>query len=429
MREQVCIVLNEREPSKAKAAESLVVQLKASGITASRIPVTEQLPQILKQRQARVVVLDYLLGDYSTGLDILAALRSLDEERRPTVIFLTDEPSIQVAVDALRGGALHFVELEDPQALGKVTREVESAFKNESAVPLPSIHLPDIDDLVLGSPAGRILEAQMKAAVAKQAPIICVTGRAGSGLSTIAHALLRLSATPRYARTISLRTYDGDLLAAAGIDPSYPSLRLGNGLSLVIEHAEEEDGKLLQTLAEKKTSLWGADGDPNSTLIVVSSEETLAQAWQRQTNAEIIRIPALSDRADDMAAFVQKFLRKAEEYGGKRVKPFPADVMAWLSKQTWPGQVRQLESVVIDTALSAPVEINLIAELESRIQLWEEAAILPGSLSLDPLSAAAVLEQYDFCFQAAAARLGCSVKALQAVAGAARNSGGAHEQR
>ncbi len=417
MREQVCIVLNEREPTKAKAAEALVAQLKSSSITASRIPVTEQLPQILKQRQARLVVLDYLLGDYSTGLDILSHLQALDEERRPKVVFLTDEPSIQVAVDALRGGALHYVELDDPQAILKVAREIESVFRGDVTPPLPAMSLPAIDDLILSSPAGRALEAQMRAAAARQLPIICVTGQAGSGLSTIAHTLLTLSPQFGYARTISLRTFDGSLLSVAGISPSYPALRLGNGLSLIVEYAEEEDGSLLQHVAREKTSLWNREAEPNSTLIIVSSDESLVQAWHRQTGAEIIRVPTLTDRADDMAALVQRFVRKAEEYGDKRVKPFPPDAIAWLAKQAWPGQLRELESVVIDTALGGFAEDALLSNLEARMKLWEDSAKLAGSEPLNPLTAAAVLEDYNFSYQSAAARLGCSVRQLHAVLG------------
>ena len=71
MREDVCIVLNEREPSKSKAAEALQAQLQSRGITSSRPVIDRNIEEILVTRMPQVLLLDYLIGDYSTGLDIM----------------------------------------------------------------------------------------------------------------------------------------------------------------------------------------------------------------------------------------------------------------------------------------------------------------------------------------------------------------------
>lgn len=416
MREQVCIVLNEREGTKAKAAESLITQLKAADITASRIPVTEQLPQILKQRQPKVVVLDYLLGDYSTGLDILSALQNLEVEKRPRVIFLTDEPSIQVAVDALRGGAQHYIELDDPHAISKCVREVQVALENQKSPPLPHFSLPSLDDLILGSPAARSLEAALRTTAQKQAPIICITGKSGSGLTTTARALLGLQPVAPFYRIISMRSFCGELLDLAGLEPRRSEACLGNGLSMVIEHAEEEDGSLLEYISSNRESLWPDDavGMTESLLIIVSSDPTVASAWQRLAQATTITVPSLAERIDDIPALVQRFVRRAEEFCDRRFKPFPSEVISWLASLAWPGEIKQLESVVTDAALAAAnSEDTLKSQIEERRILWNELATVPSSSAIDSLEAASILEQCNFRYPIAAARLGCSVKQLR----------------
>ncbi|RIL08412.1 MAG: hypothetical protein DCC75_09015, partial [Proteobacteria bacterium] len=71
MREPVTIVLNEREANKARAAEVLQRTLQDLGITASRLEIDEHIEDTILKKAPRVLVLDYLLGDYSTGLDVL----------------------------------------------------------------------------------------------------------------------------------------------------------------------------------------------------------------------------------------------------------------------------------------------------------------------------------------------------------------------
>lgn len=416
MREQVCIVLNERESNKAKAADALSARLRDLDITASRIPVTENLESVLKQRLPRVIVVDYLLGDFSTGLDILTASNRIDPERRPAVIFLTDEPSIHVAVEALRNGALHFVELDDAQAIPKVCEEIRSylASAPRTAAPLPASY-PAVDDLILASAKAQKLLSVLKETAAKRSPISVVLGNPGSGVSTVASALRGLQAAEGFTRSIDLKLFTGDLLEIAGLRPAREELRLGNNFSLILENAQEDTGEFLEALAHAAERLWPQTHrtENSSFLIACTNDAQTAAAWQRSAGAELIQVPALADRKEDMAAFVQRFLRQAEELTTRRVKPFPAEVIAWLSSLPWPGELTQLRSIVIDAGIAVSLgEENVRAALDDRLERWLECNTLASRITLEPLEAAATLERCEYRYQTAAARLGCSVKAL-----------------
>ncbi|MBN8550780.1 MAG: hypothetical protein J0M12_15810 [Deltaproteobacteria bacterium] len=418
MREQVCIVLNERESTKAKAAEALSSRLRDAGITSSRIPVTNEIESVLKQRLPRIVVVDYLLGDFSTGLDILNGLNTLDADRRPKVIFLTDEPSVQVAVEALREGASHYIELDDAQAIDKVTAEVRELL---SAAPAagPAVPVyPKIDDLVFAAPASLRVRNQIQEAALTRAPIVFLYGKLGSGISTAARALQGLQVSAAYSRSIDLRHTEHCLLELCGLSPVREELRLGSTLSLIVEHIEEEDGAFLAHLAAHRESLWPASGasENSSFLIVCSSDAQTLRAWQSQLSPVVIELPALAERKEDIAPLVQRFVREAEECSGRKLKPFAPEVVTWIATQQWNGDMRQLRSVVIDAAIGASFgEEEVRSAIEARLELWNEQHGQRESISLDPLAAAAALEVAGYRYQAAAARLGCSTRALYAL--------------
>jgi DNA-binding NtrC family response regulator len=59
-----------------------------------------------------------------------------------------------------------------------------------------------------------------------------------------------------------------------------------------------------------------------------------------------IRLPSLRERAEDIPLLAQHFLERAAATLGRRFEGFTEDALAWLVRQRWPGNVRQLENVV-----------------------------------------------------------------------------------
>jgi DNA-binding NtrC family response regulator len=128
-----------------------------------------------------------------------------------------------------------------------------------------------------------------------------------------------------------------------------------------------------------------------------------------------IRLPSLRERAEDIPLLAEHFLERAAGTLGKRRLGFSADAVAWLVKQRWPGNVRQLENVV-----------------ERAATLAKGPSITPADLStdfVDPVGAGAglratledveqryierVLDETKGDKNAAARILGVSVRTLQ----------------
>ena len=428
MREDVCIVLNEREPSKARAAEAIQSKLQEKNIAASRPEIDKDIEEVLVTRLPRVLLLDYLIGDYSTGLDIMRAFEKCAPERRPQFIFLTDEPSLAVAVEAMRSGAANYFELDNPRAVELATQNILDLLPSAGPVPpAAGAPRPSLDGLIGNAPASRRLIEDARLLVLKHAPIILICGPAGSGCSTLAQALALEKFKSTYCAELDLHTFDGSFPGYFGISPEAEGrLRLGRDLSAVIEHVEEDTGDLLEFLGENHKRIWPA-GSKNCSggLISCTNSRQLARLWQKTLSAAVLQVPALDERREDIPALVQRFLAEAEEVLGKTIKLPDADTITWLSNLSWPGHLKQLHAQVVDAALRSALGKEKLRDLLNHArEIWDlEQSSDAQPDPIDPFLAAVVLEASRHNFRIAAARLGCSQSVLnQTLTGVCTNA-------
>lgn len=421
MRETVCIVLNERESQKTRTVELLQNALSDLGITSSRMEVCEDINQIILQRLPQVLVLDYLLGDYSTGLDVLTSISGLPEGKRPRVFFLTDEPSVQVAVEAMRLGACNYFEIDNPQSVSRLTREIQQIAEEkrwQSAIAPPRRRHLSLDQLTAQARSSRTMIEQARAFLLKAAPVIIVHGTPGSGSSTLAQALLSEAAVNEgFARVADLATSCEPMLDLLGLDPANNGPRLGADLSVLLEHAEEDTGELLDLVSSRFNRIWRKTAGITacSRLILCSSEVETAKAWKKLLpETAILRVPPLDQRLEDLPALVQYFVEEAAELSGQKIARFDGELISWINSVPWPGQIRQLRSVIIDAAVTSTFSSKTKREIITACrELWDSEASCTGEPSvMSPLTAASALELCGHDYRLAAARLGCSTRAL-----------------
>lgn len=419
MREKVCIVLNERESAKSKAAAALEKHLNDLGITATRLKVAEGLEKALKERPPQFVIIDYLLGDYSTGLDVMAALQKLPDSKRPQFLFFTDEPSVQVAVEALQAGALTYVELDDPMAPAKLSAKIQAHLQPQTVVERSTPPTPSLDELVWNAPASIAFQHRCHECLKKQVPIILLHAAPGAGASIIARSLIKSRPQSLAPVSINLRSYQGDLLSALGLRTPIPrTARFGLNAHFIVEHLEEDSGLLRAHLDEQPAHFW--NNFSNSSLVLCTSQSEAVRPWLDFAPCTVLKIPSLSERSEDIPALVQRFMAEAEQFAGKRLKPLSSELVNWLKSCDWPGEIRQLQSTVIDAALSASSTDEMRAHMVELRAVWSENATL-RSLPLDAVHAAFIFDASGQDLRRAALRLGCSAQELSSIL----NRGGA----
>ena len=425
MENQVCIVLNEREPNKARAADNLENLLTGEGITSSRIEITKNLEKVLINRAPTILIMDFLLGDFSTGLDIMAKFAEFAPERRPQVIFLTDEPSIQVAVEALKLGALDYVEMDSADAVQKVAQlAANKYYERVNAAPTQARlqSTETLDELVYQTKEGIQVINECRSAALSDQPVTVILAKRGMGRTALARAITSARKKPCYFSEIDL-----DLCEEKLTDLIYPADNpridplLGLDKSLMIDHCESDNGELIHVLEQALSFLWPNGSVTQNNYLLLGTDDTdQARALTKLLNASLITIPDIDTRKADIQAITQKAVRETAELGKLSVPDFGTEAFVHLSEKNWPGGLRQLVAVVADAAriISFPKKepAEIVEVIDSCYDRWMTTQeMLSPQLAPDEFTAAIALEAAGGNKRIAAARLGCTIQTLDRV--------------
>jgi DNA-binding NtrC family response regulator len=133
--------------------------------------------------------------------------------------------------------------------------------------------------------------------------------------------------------------------------------------------------KLLRALQDKTVRPLGGNEEVRLDVRVISAtnrdlaarvrEGTFRDDLYYRLAVIPMRLPSLRERGDDITLLAQHFLARAAGRAGRRFDGFAPDAMAWLMKQRWPGNVRQLENVVERAATLARGTAITLADLST----------------------------------------------------------------
>lgn len=415
MQVDVLIVLNEREPAKERIAEQLEDRLAGQNITTSRIAVSKNLAQTIAEREPRVLVVDYLLGDVTTGLDLVESLKHLTIDL-PQILFLTDEPSVAVAVQALKLGARDYISTEVSGAIQNTVSQIRSLLhdypKSQSRSVYQSI---SIDRLICQSHSYIELVDQLRRIVKSKAPIVLLGGPAGVGRSTVGQALATAMTPNMLIRTSSLFNYSKSISELSGLGQRGAMVRLGDSMSLVVDQVEYDTGEFIDHILENFFNK--SRRSDAGVLIVCSSELAALEAWRRECKeAPLIQVPSLSVRSEDIAPLVLHFQRSAAESIGHKFKGFDGQLLVWLASIDWPGELRQLKAAIFEAECSHERNAEILKSLieTNRKRFSDQQSCFERQQAVEPLVVVRALEQFNWNERIAAASLGISILELRA---------------
>jgi DNA-binding NtrC family response regulator len=137
-------------------------------------------------------------------------------------------------------------------------------------------------------------------------------------------------------------------------------------------------------------------------------------------NLITLRVPPLRERAGDIRPLAAHFLAHCARAYGRPALALTEPALAWLERQAFPGNVRQLKQTIERAVLVQPsdridaADLRTLADLDAR----EEpagAVPLPGSMTLDQMERAMIancLSHYSGNLTRVAEALGLSRPAL-----------------
>ena len=334
----------------------------------------EQGLAAFERERPDLVLLDYRLGD-TDGLDLLAAMRQRDEDAR--VVLMTGHGSVDVAVAAMKNGAIDF--LTKPVALGRIKRLVERfAGERDGASQAPEPPLED--DLLVGqSPAMAGLRERINQIAAAQRgagtplpPPVLITGETGTGKELVARTLHR--ASPRASRPfvsvncaalpahlVEAELFGHERGAFTDAKSAKPGLlETADGGVLFLDEVGDLDlsvqSKLLRMLEERSVRrLGGVTERPVDVWILSATNRPLDQLVAEgafrsdllfRLNVLKLQTPPLRERGDDVLLLARHLLEAACQRWQRPALRLTEDAERALRRHAWPGNVRELRNVI-----------------------------------------------------------------------------------
>jgi DNA-binding NtrC family response regulator len=353
-----------------------------------------------------VILLDLRLPDQS-GLDVYRKIREIDA--RIPVIFATMAKTADTAIEAMKQGAFDY--LFKPLDLGEVRRVVGEALEVGRRMRSPAAFaetLPDtdVDGAILGEcPAMREVYKAI-GRVAGQDVTVLISGETGTGKELIARAIYQHSGrakAPFFAlncAAIPENLLESELFGhEKGSFTGADRRRIGrfeqcNGGTILLDEIGDMalvlQAKILRLIQEQSFERVGGTETVRTDvrLIAATHRDLKALSAEGKFRPDLyyrlgvftIHLPPLRDRGDDLPMLVHHYVRHCNRELGREVLEIDPEVMERLRKYSWPGNIRELQSVIKQAMLQARGSVLVPGNLP---QLSSSAAETPSPASVN----------------------------------------------
>ncbi|MBY0522041.1 MAG: sigma-54 dependent transcriptional regulator [Gemmataceae bacterium] len=343
------------------------------------------------------IILDLCLPDQS-GLDVYRAIRQLDA--RIPVIFTAVTKTAEGAIEAMQEGAYEY--LFKPLDLLHLTRVVGEALDVSRRMRAPAIVAetppdPDVHGAIIGTcPSMREVYKAIGRVASRSVPVL-ITGESGTGKELVALAIyhhgpraratflaLNCAAIPE--NLLESELFGHEKGAFTGADRK----RIGkfeqcSGGTLFLDEIGDMpltlQAKILRVMQEQTFERVGGNETIRTDvrLIAATHRNLKASATEGTFRPDLfyrlsvftIHLPALRDRGDDLLLFVELYLRRFFHELGRDVREVSLEALERLRAQRWPGNIRELQSVLKQALLQTVGTVLL-------------PAFLPVDLLLEP---------------------------------------------
>jgi DNA-binding NtrC family response regulator len=337
-----------------------------------------------------VILLDLRLPDQS-GLDVLKQLRRIDA--RIPVVLVTVVRSADSAIEAMRHGAYDY--LLKPLDLQRLDRVIGEALKVARLMREPALVVgtppddnPPAEAIVGSCPA---MQEVYKAIgrVADQTFPVLVTGESGTGKELVARAIyqhgprarapflaLNCAAIPE--NLLESELFGHEKGAFTGADRR----RIGkfeqcSGGTLFLDEIGDmppaTQAKMLRVLQEQAFERVGGNETIRTDVRLIAASHRDLKAWSGdgkfrpdlyyRLGVFTIHLPPLRERGDDLPLLVRHFLRRFGRELGRDVREAAPESLERLCADPWPGNIRELQSVLKQALLRARGNVLLPAFL------------------------------------------------------------------
>ena len=329
----------------------------------------------LKEDKWDAVLLDVNLGR-ENGLEVLVEIQK-QYAQMPVVMF-TAQGSVKVAVEAMRRGAVDFLEkpfqreqfmtvLARLQRLGQMNRRIErleqevTETRAQSLEPIFDFTTPVMQE---------IMDILLRAA--RTPASILILGESGTGKSVAARAVHEKShLADKPFVTVSCPSLSKELLESdlfghvrgsftGAIKDHWGKVKAAEGGTLFLDEIGdlpmEIQPKLLRLLQEREYERLGENVTRQANLRVIAAtnrdlKKRVAEGLFREDlyfrlNVITVEMPPLRSRDGDLIRFAEHYEKYFAEQCGRKLEGLSAEAVACIRAYGWPGNLRELRNAI-----------------------------------------------------------------------------------
>jgi DNA-binding NtrC family response regulator len=318
-----------------------------------------------------LVLMDVKMPEWN-GIETLVAIKEYDP--RIFVVLMTAHSNVQDAILAIKEGAYDYFEKPiNPQKLVEVVRKCLEAREMVSNLALSNpIFDDDVESEFVGGSSKMKEVFNLIYKLCKVDTTVIVRGENGTGKELVAKAIhfnsprksgsfvaINCGAIPENLMESELFGHEKGAFTGA-IERKIGKFQLANNGTLFLDEIGElkpdMQVKLLRVLQEKKFVPVGSNREiKTNTRIIAATNRNLEKMIEDnqfredlfyRLNVMPIYLPPLRERADDIPALVQYFIRKFTKLHDSPIQGASQQFLDLLKKYRWPGNIRELENII-----------------------------------------------------------------------------------
>lgn len=366
----------------------------------------EEGVKIVREMKPDVVLTDLKME----GMDGIEFIESLpDEPFTPPAIVMTAFGTISSAVDAIRKGAFDYLTkpLDEDVLLITVRRAVEKAELLKENLHLQKALFERFRIEGIVGHSDKMVEAiEIMKKVSSSPVTVLILGESGTGKELAARAIhynssrrakpfipVNCAAIPEHLIESELFGYEPGAFTGA-TSRSIGLFEASNGGTIFLDEIGDlpalTQSKILRVLQDKEIRRLGSrESIKVNVRIIAATNKDLEKEIATKTFREdlyyrlkviTINLPPLRERKEDIPELVSFFIRKYNQEFGKRVKDIESAALKALRDYHWPGNIRQLESVVERAVLMCGTSHIGLKDIKGELRYYQGKGIFDFDL-------------------------------------------------
>lgn len=415
------ILVVDDERSVTGALELILSESGYEVLTAHSVV---EATKVLSDHNVDLVITDLRLSD-ATGIDLITHIKR--ETPDTEVILMTAYGSLDITIEAIKRGAYYY--LEKPYTPDFLCALVERALqfatlrRENQTLKRALAGDSEVFGMIGRDQKMRQIIETIRTAAPSDASVL-IEGESGTGKELIATAFhtashraarpiirINCAAIPHELIESELFGYKRGAFTGADRDKRGLIEAAGEGTLLLDEIAEMPahlQTKLLRVLQERKLRRLGDEReiDVNFRLVSATNRNTSALLEEGVLRKDLyfristikIKVPPLRERLDDVVLIAKRFLERYNKQYDKNIRDISPEAVLRLIRYDWPGNIRELESVIERAVLFCSGDVLMPGCLPEDFQSAQTKGrrfVIPPLLPMEEIEREAIMQTLE----------------------------------